>query len=150
MALDQSRRIHLELMYRLILGQSSRIHLEFMYKYQPNLNRQSNLTTNNVGAATANREFTQNETPLSIEIHRIHTWLAIGQSRRILVVTQYRYQQCMTRRLDLTTTANREFTQIKNPLAIEIHRIHTWLALGQSRRILVVTQYRYQHSLYRW
>ena len=31
------------------------------------------LTTNKVGAATANREFTQNQTPLAKHFYRIHT-----------------------------------------------------------------------------
>uniref|UniRef100_A0A6C0CMS0 Uncharacterized protein n=1 Tax=viral metagenome TaxID=1070528 RepID=A0A6C0CMS0_9ZZZZ len=127
----------------LALGQSCRILVVTQYRYRQILTRRPYLTT------TANREFTQNETPLAIEIYCIHTcWLALGQSCRILVGLQYRYQQSLNRQTNLTTTANGEFTQMKTPLAKHFHRIHTGLDLGQSCRILVETLYRYRQILY--
>ena len=116
----------------MVLGQSQEILLETKYRYRQISYSKQHLTTNKVGAATANREFTQNETPLSTEIYRIRTWMVLGQSCNILVGIQYRYRQILPRRLDLTTTANREFTQNQTPLATEIHRIRTWMVLGQS------------------
>jgi len=48
-----------------------------------------------------------------------------GQSCNILVDIQYRYRQSSYSKQNLTTTANREFTQNQTPLAFEIHRIRT-------------------------
>ena len=59
------------------------------------------------------------------------------------------YQQRLFRVLNLTTTANREFTQMKPPLANDFHRIHTQVVLSQSYGFPLETQYTYQQILTR-
>ena len=109
----------------MVLGEFYSIPLEPLYWYQQVLTTDQNLTT------SANREFTQNQTPLARHFHRIHTRVVLGQSRRIPLGNQYRYQQSLCRVLNLTTSANREFTQTKTPLARHFHRIHTRVVLNE-------------------
>jgi len=129
----------------MVLGQSQRFPLGLQYRYRQFSPRLCNLTTNKVGAATANREFAQ----MANEIYIIHTSMVLGQSQRFPLETKYRYRCCLCRVLDLTlsaqltTTANREFAQNKTPLANEIYSIHTSMVLGQSQRFPLGLQYRY-------
>ena len=54
------------------------------------------------------------------------------------------YRYSLTTEQNLTTTANREFTQNQTPLATIFRRIHIWVVLGQSYRFPLERQYRYQ------